>query len=146
MELKLYQNKSDKLEVTKSIDLIDTKSCELKEDTSIITPTFLLSGGVDDYADVNYAYVADFLRYYYIENVTSAGNGMVYISCRVDVLMSFASAIRNNYAIIARNENWFNLYMDDGAFTAYANSIVQTKEFPDGFASPCFVLAVSGIT
>ena len=65
MQVLLYQNKSDKLEVTKSIDLVATKSCELKEDTSIITPTFLLSGGVDDYADVNYVYVADFLRYYY---------------------------------------------------------------------------------
>ena len=146
MQVLLYQNKSDKMEVTKNIDLVATKSCELKEDTSIITPTFLFSGGVDDYADVNYLYVADFLRYYYIENITSAGNGMTYLSCRVDVLMSYETAIRSNYAIIARNENWFNLYMDDGAFTAYANSRVVTKEFPNGFASPSFILAVSGIT
>lgn len=146
MQIVFYQNKSDDRVVTKSLDTVKTLSaCELKRDCSILTPVFLVSGSVADFADINYCYVADFLRYYYITDIQTAGNGMTQITCRVDVLQSFSSAFLERDAIVARNENEFNLLLDDSEFRLYSNPLVITKNFTGGFSNPCYVLTVAGI-
>lgn len=141
MQIVFYQNKSDDRVVSKSLDTISTlTSCELKEDCSILNPVFLVSGGVSTFADVNYCYVADFLRYYYITDIKSAGNGMTEISCRVDVLMSFSAAFLERDAIVARNENEFNLMLDDSEFRLYADPHIITKAFSSGFSDPTYII------
>ena len=146
MEIVFYQNKSDDRVVNKSLDTVSTlNSCEVKRDCSIINPVFLVSGGVDDFADVNYCYVADFLRYYYITDIQTAGNGMTQITCRCDVLMSFSAAFLERDAIVARNQNEFNLMLDDSEFRLYSDPIIITKNFSGGFSSPCYVLTVAGV-
>lgn len=146
MEIIFYQNKSDDREVDKTLVTVSTLSaCEMKRDCSILNPVFLVSGSVGIFADVNYCYVADFMRYYYVTDVQTAGNGMTQITCRVDVLMSWKDAILDNQAIIARQENEFNLMLDDSEFRTYSNPIIVTKNFPSGFSNPCYVLTAAGV-
>lgn len=146
MEIVFYQNKSDDRVVNKSLDVVSTlSSCEVKRDCSIINPVFLVSGGVDDFADVNYCYVAAFLRYYYVTVIQTAGNGMTQITCRCDVLMSFSAAFLERDAIVARNQNEFNLMLDDSEFRLYSDPIIITKNFTGGFSNPCYVLTVAGV-
>ena len=146
MNIEFYQNKSDDRVVSKSLDSISTlSSCEIKEDCSILNPVFLVSGSVSSFADVNYCYVPDFLRYYYITDIKTAGNGMTEISCRVDVLMSFSAAFLERDAIVSRNENEFNLMLEDSEFRLYSDPIIVTKNFPRGFSNPCYVLTVAGV-
>ena len=64
--------------------------------------------------------------------------------CHVDALTSFANDIKANTAIIKRNENKWNLYLNDGTFKIYQNPDVLTKEFPSGFNAQEFILAVAG--
>ena len=47
-------------------------------------------------------------------------------------------------AIIKRNANSWNLYIEDGLFKTYANPHIFTKEFPSGFKDPSYVLFVAG--
>lgn len=146
MEIVFYQNKSDDRVVSKSLDTIYTlSSCEIKDDCSILTPVFLVSGSVDDFADINYCYVSSFLRYYYVTDIQTAGNGMTQITCRCDVLMSFKDAFLERDAIVSRNENEFNLMLDDSEFRLYSNPIVITKNFTGGFSNPCYILTVAGV-
>ena len=141
MNIEFYQNKSDDIVVSKSLDSISTLSaCEIKEDCSIINPVFLVSGSVSSFADVNYCYVPDFLRYYYITDIKTAGNGMTEISCRVDVLMSFSAAFLGCEAIVARNQNEFNLMLDDSEFRLYADPHIITKAFSSGFSTPTYII------
>lgn len=141
MDINLYQNKSDDRVVNKSLDAVATlTACDMKRDSSIITPVFLLSGAVSDFADVNYCYVPDFLRYYYITDIQTAGAGMVQITCRVDVLMSFSAAFIERDAIVERNENEFNLMLDDSQFHLYSNPIIITRNFTSGFSNPVYVV------
>lgn len=141
MNIEFYQNKSDDRVVSKSLDSISTLSaCEIKEDCSIINPVFLVSGSVSSFADVNYCYVPDFLRYYYITDIKTAGNGMTEISCRVDVLMSFSAAFLERDAIVARNQGEFNLMLDDSEFRLYADPHIITRAFSSGFSDPTYII------
>ena len=88
--------------------------------------------------------ILTFGRSYFVNNITSVRNGVFEISAHVDVLSSFKTQIRGNAAIIRRQENKWNLYLNDGVFKVYQNPMVLTKEFPNGFSAPEFVLAVAG--
>ena len=56
-------------------------------------------------ANNNYAYIPNYQRYYYVDSVTVGRNGMYVVQLSVDVLMTYADAIRNLSATISRQEN-----------------------------------------
>lgn len=133
----------------------------LKAPSSIIDPvvTILLSNSDEVRMEFNYAYIPAFGRYYYITNiVASAGvvddtsqtspnpHQLWEIHMHVDVLMSFKDQIRVQSAVVARQENTYNLMLDDGFFMTYQNPKLQTKLFsvPDPFETQEFVLVVAG--
>lgn len=145
MTLDFYQNKSDDRVVSKDLDAVRTGvSCDQKEDTSILRPVFLVSGKVSDYADVNYVQCSDYLRYYYITEIKTAGGGMTEIHCRVDPLMSWKDEFLERDAIVSRNAYEYNLQLDDSEFRTYSDPIVITKNLTGGLGSPCYVLTAAG--
>lgn len=144
MNLVTYVNSSDERTINKTITQKTSVTVVMREDSSIIKPVFCLTGGADEFAGTNYVYAEDFGRYYYIDDIETDGLNMVILRCRVDVLMSNAEAINALIAVIERNTGLYNLYMDDGSFKVYQQPHVLTREFPNGFSSPSFVLAVAG--
>lgn len=140
----IYTNKSPKNQVRKSITRKWNVSGELKEGTSMINPIIKFNGNVSSFVDCNYIYISEFGRYYFVTNMTSITARIVEFTCHVDVLMSFSEYILKNEAIVKRQENDWNLYLNDGSFKIYQNPIVLTKAFPSGFRKQEFVLAVSG--
>lgn len=145
MEIKTYTNNSDPFTVNKDLTPVSTyANCEMKEDSSIIDPVFVLSGAVSSFAAVNYVYVSAFGRYYYVRNIESEGNGMVRLTCHVDVRTSFKDEFLALPAVVSRQEESFNLYLDDGSFMTYANPHVVTREFTSGFSTPCYLLTLAG--
>jgi hypothetical protein len=62
--------------------------CTLKESTSIMNPSIIITG-LDAWTSVNYAYIPDFHRYYFVQNVTAVNNTTCQIDLNVDVLASF---------------------------------------------------------
>lgn len=140
----LQINSSEKNKLDKTIADIATVSGVLKEDTSIIDPVIKIECNLSDYVNCNYITIPEFGRKYFVNNIRSVRNGLVEFSCHVDVLSSFADSIRSNKAIIRRQENNWNLYLNDGTFKVYQNPMVLTKAFPSGFTKQEFVLAVAG--
>ena len=69
---------------------------------------------------------------------------MVRLTCHVDVRMSFKGEFLDLPAVVSRQEENYNLYLDDGSFMTYANPHVVTREFPSGFATPCYLLTLAG--
>lgn len=147
--IKLMKNNSDANTMTKSTEDIVTLSGVLRDGTSIINPVFMVQytggdTGFSNYVDCNYLYVESFKRYYFVNNITVETTNLLQFSCHVDVLMSFKDEILANKAIISRQENIWNLYLDDGSFKTYNNPLIITKAFPSGFTTMQFVLAVAG--
>ena len=140
----LQRNNSELNRVTKSIDNIMTVSGTLKEETSIIDPIIKIECNIADVKGCNYISVPEFGRSYFVDNIRSIRNGLVEFSCHVDVLSTYAEQIKNNTGIIKRQENEWNLYLNDGTFKVYQNPNVLTKAFPSGFTAQEFVLAVAG--
>ena len=140
----LQRNNSEPIAVTKDITDIATVSGTLKDSTSILDPTFLLEVSLTTLIDANYLTVSTFGRSYFILDIVSISNSLVEVSCHVDVLSSFADEIKANTGIVFRQENSWNLYLNDGVLEAYQNPIVTTHEFPTGFSGQTYVLALGG--
>lgn len=140
----LQTNNSEPNRITKSVSDIMTLSGVLKEETSIIDPVIKIECDLATVTGCNYLSIPAFGRSYFVRNIRSVRNGLVEFSCHVDVLSSFADGIKANSAIVKRQENSWNLYLNDGSLKVYQNPIVLTKAFPSGFTTQEFVLAVAG--
>lgn len=132
MNAYLYYNKSDKRYVSKDLEAItydgsDHIDIEMKEDTSIIDPTFILRTQ-SKVLTANYIYVPDLNRYYYINDYT-VSHQRIYIDCHVDVLMSYKDSILAKNIIAKRSENRYNLYLPDEKFKLYNYPKIQTIMF-----------------
>lgn len=140
----LQRNSSEPIKVDKSIENLMTLSGTLREDTSIIDPIIKIECDLEDVATCNYLTIPTFERSYFVRDIRSINSSIVEFSCHVDVLSSFKDEIRANEGIIKRQENLWNLYLNDGSLKIYQNPYVITKEFPQGFTSQNFILAVAG--
>ena len=145
MTLKLYTNYSDKNHVDKHIIQQGTDmSGTLREDCSIVDPVIKIQSITGfNISTCNYAYISEFGRYYYITNIVCVGK-LYELHMHCDVLMSFRSQIRSNSAVVSRQENKYNLYLQDGVFKTYANPHYEIKKFPGGFSGYHFVFSVAG--
>ena len=147
MQGKFYNNKSDARYMNKSIDLkYNNIPIEIITPSSVIRPSLKVSSGLIG-QNVNYLWLGDLERYYYIRNWTME-NGYIILDCEVDVLMSFKDAIKEQNVIVSRQENKYNTYQNDDRFPLYNYQAVKTITFEsnDGFdyGTTSYVLAVVG--
>jgi hypothetical protein len=129
MKGKFYNNKSDARYMNKSIDLkYDNIPLEILTPASVVRPVLKVSSGLIGQS-VNYVYVDELERYYYIRNWVME-NGHVQLECEVDVLMSFKNAIKQQNVIVSRQEKNYNLYQSDPKQHFYNTNATIIKEFP----------------
>lgn len=143
MTIQLYKNISTAERVNKSITAVGSAlTGTIKEESSIIDPVITIAA--QNLPDANYLYIAEFKRYYYINNIVCDYDGMFQIEAHVDVLMSNASTIRQQRAIVAKQQNRYNLYLNDPDYRTYSDPWIITREFPSGFSDPCYLLTLRG--
>lgn len=135
---------SDKIEMDKTVTTITSLNGTLKDATSIIDPVILVEGDLSQFANCNYMTIPVFGRSYFVTNIRSIRNDLFEISAHVDVISTWKNEIRGNLAIVKKQQNDWNLYLNDGTFHTYQNPMVLAKEFPTGFNTLEFVLAVAG--
>lgn len=144
MKATFYNNASDERYLNKSITAkFSNIDIEVITPASVVRPAFRLSSGLLGQS-VNYLYVNELERYYYIRNWTM-DNGFVILECEVDVLMSFKDEIKSKNVIVSRQENSYNLYQVDSKMVIYNTPVYRVLKFPGGFDSTGhFVLCVAG--
>lgn len=103
----------------------------LRDEASIVDPVILVEHNKP--INANYAYIAEFNRYYYIRNIESVRTGLWRITMHTDVLKTFSEGILNSPCIVAKSSSKFNLYLNDADYKCQQNDIVMTKVFPNGF-------------
>lgn len=143
MIINFYTNLSDPRVLDKNIQSAGTITGYLREESDIINPSILCEGDISDFTDCNYLEIPDFGRSYFVDSFESVRNGLFRVNCHVDVLSTFKTQIRANTAILARSENVWDLYLDDGSFKVDNNPHLITKAFPSGFNNMSFILAVA---
>ena len=141
----LKVNSSPVEKIGKTLTAGTAFTCLLKDNTSILRPTIFVSSA-SDLSGFNYMYIADFNRYYFIDDIVSVHNNQWEISGHVDVLETYKTAILNNQAVVSRQANKYNLYLDDPDFHTYNYERLQTIKFPANSFSKTleYVLVVNG--
>ncbi len=128
--------------VTKAVTSVESLTGSLRNPSSVIDPVITVARSSP--VGFNYLRIPDFNRYYFVKNVVASNTGLITISTHVDVLMSFAADIRNCQAIVRRQENMYNLLLDDGIFKAYQNSKHKAIKFPVEFNQYSYILVLAG--
>ncbi len=114
MNVRVCSTSSAKNKVDKVLTSGTVLDCALKENTSIINPTFIVvQSSVGSLATQNYCYVGEWQRYYFINNIEVMTGGRIALHCSIDVLMSWRSQIKNIRTFISRNEYRNNKYFLD---------------------------------
>lgn len=155
MTFTFYKNSSDERKVTKNISLQVTCTGTVKDDVSILTPTLVVKYA-EKILKCNYVNIPAFGvsdssgrngRYYYITDITAAAN-MLYVSCKVDVLMTYKELIYGTSAFVARSEREnSNMLINDNIFLCQNNPVVDFKMIsPNKSFDPVgdYVLAIAG--
>ena len=107
-------------------------SCTLLDSTSLMNPTFKLSIGSNPIS-YNYAYVSDFNRYYFINDITS-DNNFWYVSCTVDVLATYKTAITSSSHYVLRSASNYDEYISDPIYPAKVKESGTQQAVTDPFA------------
>ena len=144
--VKLCHNSSPVEKIGKTLDAgTDITGCVLKDATSILRPVIRIRTS-EVITTYNYMYISEFERYYFIDDIVSINNGLWEISGHVDVLETFKNGILGQTAVIKRQQNKFNTYLNDPEWKVYADENVVAYKFnSSGFSKSLkYVLAVAG--
>lgn len=99
MKILLYKTTSERTRIrkqlTNEVELVGT----LRESSSVHQPTILIQSNPLGY---NYAYIPDWGRYYYINNIVAMRAQAFILNLKVDVLMSFADEIYEMEGVVSR--------------------------------------------
>lgn len=129
MQVKLFNNKSDKRNLVKNITEIKTVIATAKGDISIISPVLILN--YTDMTDINYCYISELNRYYYINNFTYLTGKRIQLNLGIDVLMSYADEIKALKVNVLRYSQIKPTYISDTRIPLYSNTKQYVITFPD---------------
>lgn len=97
-----------------------------------------------DFSNVNYMYISDYNRYYFIKEIVTVPGGLQ-ISGHVDVLMSFKNEINNVGGIVSRSSNIQNNYLSDPKIKLLQYKKYETKKSTGSFDTDLnYYLVVAG--
>ncbi|MBP5411785.1 MAG: hypothetical protein J6Y47_00865 [Bacteroidales bacterium] len=144
MNIVLMRTDKPKNAMDKSPVTVQSLTGTLREKTSMLHPEITIQSNIANVGSINYMYIEDFGRYYWIHDIEVINNSLFVIHADVDTLYSFKTEILTNSAIIARQENVYNLYLSDPAFLAYQGAKITTHKFNYTFDTLSYVLAVAG--
>ena len=146
MEVILYKNSSENNVIGKSLAQIKSVEANLKNDVSIINPTFILYY-TDNILQSNYCFIPKFNRYYFIDEIIPITGDRCIVKCRVDVLESFKEDIKSLTVILDKSQSIYksNKYLDDGSFVVENKDFNTIHSFPNGFNEEgTFILICAG--
>lgn len=135
MNIKLCSSVSEIVAINKDVSIIDDVSATIKGALSVENPVLILQYKSDIQSKVNYVYIPEYNRYYFVTDIINLTGGRYELHCKVDVLMSFKDYILNLSCIVDKqsSKDNANMYLDDGSFVVQSKEFVDTINFPRGF-------------
>ena len=142
MNVKFYYNHypANKIDkgMTKDNPILTVENVRFKDEynLNINNPTIIFApnGTLDSWGDIvesarfNYFYIPKFTRFYFIENIQT-NNGLIEITGKCDVLMSFKDDILSSIQYIMRQENKRSAYLSDSMLPVRSDHKYYMKTF-----------------
>lgn len=145
MQLILYQNTSENNKLEKTITQVIELSGTLRNsDTgNIESPNILVNA--DNIPECNYAFIPEYNRYYFVENIRTVRNNLFLFDLSVDSLMSFKDDIKNLVGIVENNENIGSNYLPNNVYKSLVKTKTDIINFPSGLIDNGeFILITAG--
>ena len=141
--IQLMNNTDELNKITKHPSSVITLEGTLRDEASIVDPVILVEydGAL---TGVNYMYISTFHRYYFINDIVSVRNKLWRIHAHCDVLKTYSEGILGTPAVVARNENKYNLLLDDSMFKVESDPRLQICKFPQKFTGQSYLLIMNG--
>lgn len=116
----------------------------LIEGCNVINPIIKMSYNAYQ-VNINYAYIPDFGRYYFITDYKIEGD-TIYIFMHVDVLQTYKQIILKSDCIAERSSSNFSIGLTDEFIKAENGYRYNVSKFPYTFggANSCYILTVTG--
>lgn len=113
--------------------------CKLKEGTSVKNPKLQISGRTFGY---NYAYIPDFGRYYFVNDIISESYDITTYVLEEDSLASNKTAIGSTVARIGYSSTGYNVWIPDTRISVEQDKTVTAVSTPTDFSSVgCYILS-----
>ena len=119
-------------------------TCRLKDDCSVLSTVFLLTG-----YSLSDNYVKWGSRYYFIDDIVIKGNELAEYHCSTDVLATFKTAIGGSSQYVLRSASTFNGSIADAFYPMTALKNFSKSSQASGFVMPqlgTFVFGIQGKT
>lgn len=121
---------------------------ELKDQCSIITPAIKLNVGLTTFTIPNYAYIAEFDRYYFVTDIQFE-RGIWTIRLKVDAMASWRTTIGNQLLYVTRAASEYDGTLMDNLYPAksdptYTNVIRDSGWETTDLTAGMFVVGVAG--
>ena len=129
--INLYKNSAEPNKVDKTAELstVGTISGVLRQECSLIDPEIIIQ--YDKPPDFNYCYIANFGRYYYVENIVSMRQNLWRVRLRSDVLMTYKTQILNLNARIARQQYTYSYRQIDSEIPFTNDPEITVTDIPN---------------
>lgn len=127
IEIDLLKTKDENSKLNKSTQELARVSGTIIDGCSILTPSVRVRNVVN-IRDCNYVYIPSLKRYYFVEDLFFDSNTATVLKLKVDVLMSHKTEILNTEQIVTRQENNYNLYLNDTMYKVYNKDRITLKK------------------
>lgn len=141
MNVTFYNTKIKKNEINKNLGTGTVISCSLKNGSSIEDPVLLMEHSATMF-NYNYAYIADFGRYYFIAGREIAEH-TEYLTLHVDVLKSFANDIKASNGIATRSQI-YNKNIADNLIVPLESERVTYRKLSSAITGGTYVAIIGG--
>lgn len=133
MEIILYKTTSEKNKINKTLTNEISMTGSLKSETSVVNPSILIKA--ENPSQYSYAYIPEFGRYYFINDMFNIRQNLWQIDLDVDVLFSYKNEIFKLNGIISKQYQPSNSndYINDGSHRYDVRQTLETIQFPNGF-------------
>lgn len=139
----LQNNTSPINKIGKSLSTITTLQGTLRNESEVLNPAILIESD-SSILNANYLTISEFNRSYFIEEIESIRTGLWLVKAHVDVLETYKYKILSNSGVILRQENNFNLLLNDGVFKCRQDPRIFYRDFPSGLGNFNYVLITGG--
>ena len=126
MEIIFYINNSEIDKVGKNLTEVYRAEIVAMDDSTIEHP--IVRVNLPEPPKITYAYIPDYGRYYHVGEARPLNKQIWSIPLEVDPLNSFAKEIKENKAVIERQEFEFNLYLKDELFPLTEDTFTLTTK------------------
>lgn len=117
----------------------------LRGESGIVNPSVLMDFGNNTAPGYNYAYISEFSRYYWINEITSVGGGLWRVDMSVDVLATYKTSIGAANKYILRSASEYDGTITDLKYptkAGYTMNTIQVASGWQGMGSGMYVVGV----